>query len=202
MHGRAPMRRAVVYWRRRGAVAGEALVGQPYIGEIRMFAGNFAPLDWAFCNGALLAIADYSALFNLVGTTYGGNGQTTFALPNLQSRAPFHVGTDSFGNTYVQGMLGGVENVALAAAQVGAHAHTLNAVSSGGSVQSPSNGLPGVSASSQAGTLQYGNGTTGPTKLTAASITVSTGGLPHENIQPYLAISFIISLFGVYPSQN
>jgi len=196
------MRRAVAYWRRRGAAAGEALVGQPYIGEIRMFAGNFAPLNWAFCNGALLAISEFQALYTLIGTTYGGDGQTTFALPNLQSRAPFHMGTDSFGNTYVQGMSGGVENLTLTAAQVGAHTHTLNAVSSGVSVQSPSNGLPGVSTSSQTGTLQYGNGTTGPTKLTAASITVSTGGLPHENIQPYLAISFIISLFGVYPSQN
>jgi microcystin-dependent protein len=177
-------------------------MGSPFIGEIRLFAGNFAPQGWAFCNGALQSISENEALFNLIGTTYGGDGVNTFALPSLQSRVPVHMGTDSFGTTYVQGALGGVENVTLTTAQLGAHNHPLNAVNSGASVQSPAGALPGLSTSSQAGTLQYGNGTATPTTLTPASIGLSGGGQPHTNIQPYLAISFIISLFGIFPSQN
>jgi microcystin-dependent protein len=112
------------------------------------------------------------------------------------------MGTDSFGNAYVQGALGGVENVTITSAQVGSHNHPLGAVSSGGSTQSPAGALPGLSTSSQAGTLQYGNGTATPTTLTPASIGLSGGSQPHTNIQPYLAITFIISLFGIFPSQN
>jgi microcystin-dependent protein len=174
-------------------------MSQPYIGEIRMFGGNFAPLDWSFCNGALLSIADYSALFNLIGTTYGGDGQNTFALPNLQSRVPVHQ-----GNGYALGQAGGLESVTLAANQVGAHNHTFNAVNSGASpVQSPAGALPGVSTSvGQAGTLQYGNGAGNPTTLIPASIGANPGGQPHSNLQPYVAVNFIISLFGIYPSQG
>ena len=111
-------------------------MSEPYIGEIRMFGGNFAPVGWRLCNGDLLSIAEFSTLFNLIGTTYGGDGISTFALPNLQSRVPIHVGADGQGNTYFVGQPGGVENVILAANQVGAHSHAVNAVNSGGSVSS------------------------------------------------------------------
>jgi microcystin-dependent protein len=177
-------------------------MGSPYIGEIRMFAGNFAPANWAFCNGALIAISQNEALFQLIGTTYGGDGQSTFALPNLQSRVPIHMGSNPVAGTYVLGALGGLENVTLTANQVGSHNHTLNAVGSGASVQSPTNALPGVSTSSQAGTLQYGTGSGSLTTLAPASIGGNVGGQPHANIQPYLTISFIISLFGIFPTQN
>ncbi len=177
-------------------------MGSPFIGEIRLFAGNFAPQGWAFCNGALQSISQNEALFNLIGTTYGGDGQTTFALPSLQSRVPLHMGGNSFGNNYIQGALGGAENVTLTSAQVGAHNHALNAVNTGSSVQPPTGALPGLSSSSQTGTAQYGNGTATPTTLTPASIGATGGNQPHSNIQPYLAITYIISLFGIFPTQN
>ncbi len=176
-------------------------MSEPFIGEIRLFAGNFAPVGWSFCNGALLSIAEYGALFNLIGTTYGGDGQNTFALPNLQSRVPIHMGAGP-GGPYVQGQVGGAESVTLTSAQVGAHTHTLNAVNSGASAQSPTGALPGLTSSSQTGTALYGTGSSNLTTLTSASIGPSSGGQPHSNIQPYLAISFIIALFGVYPSQG
>jgi microcystin-dependent protein len=176
-------------------------MGSPYVGEIRMFAGNFAPAGWAFCNGGLIAISQNEALFNLIGTTYGGDGQSTFALPNLQSRAPIHVGSSS-GNAYVLGQSGGAEQITLSTAQIPSHTHAVNAVSSGASVPSPANALPGVSSSSgQPGTLQYGTGTEA-TNFIPSSVGATGGGQPHANIQPYLTISFIISLFGIFPSQN
>jgi microcystin-dependent protein len=201
--GTVVFKRAVRQTISRVGGAGEAGMGSPFVGEIRMFAGNFAPLNWAFCDGSLLSISEFGVLFTLIGTTYGGNGQTTFALPDLRSRTPIHFGPDGAGNTYVQGQLGGVENVTLAAAQVGAHTHTLNAVNTGVSAPSPAGALPGLSSSSQTGTMQYGTGASGLTTLTSASIgTNGPAGQSHSNIQPYLAITFIISLFGVFPSQN
>jgi len=177
-------------------------MGSPYVGEIRMFAGNFAPLGWAFCDGSVLSISGNEVLFNLIGTTYGGNGTTNFALPDLRSRTPIHFGPDGLGDNYVQGQPGGVENVTLTNAQVGAHNHTLSAVNSGASVPSPAGALPGLSFSQeQAGTLQYGSPPS-TTNLTGASIGPSFGGQPHSNIQPYLAVTFIISLFGIFPSQS
>jgi microcystin-dependent protein len=176
-------------------------MGSPYVGEIRMFAGNFAPVNWALCNGALIAISQNETLFNLIGTTYGGDGQTTFALPNLQSRTPLHAGALS-GTNYVLGQIGGVEQVTLTTNQIPAHGHTVNAVSPGASVPAPAGALPGVSSSTtQAGTLQYGTGTD-PTTLIQSTIGSSGGNQPHSNIQPYLAINFIISLYGIYPTQN
>ncbi len=176
-------------------------MGSPFVGEIRMFAGNFAPANWAFCDGSLLSISNFDVLFNLIGTTYGGDGQNTFRLPDLRSRTPIHFGPDGAGDTYVQGQSGGVENVTLTAAQVGAHTHTLNAVNTGSSAASPAGALPGLSSSAQQGTLQYGV-PPGTTNLTPSSIGLNTGGQPHTNVQPYLAITFIIALFGIFPSQN
>jgi microcystin-dependent protein len=166
-----------------------------------MFAGNFAPANWSFCNGVLISISENETLFNLIGTTYGGDGQTTFALPNLQSRAPIHAGALS-GTNYVLGQTGGAEQVTLTTNQIPAHNHTVNAVSPGASAPSPANALPGVSSSTtQPGTLQYGTGSE-PTAFIGATIGSAGGNQPHSNIQPYLAISFIISLFGIYPTQN
>jgi len=177
-------------------------MGSPYIGEIRMFAGTFAPLGWAFCDGSTQSIAENSTLFNLIGTTYGGDGVNTFALPDLRSRTPIHFGPDGLGGNYVLGQPGGVENVMLASAQVGLHNHALNAVNTGVSTASPVGGLPGVSSSlQQSGTLQYGS-PPATTNLMGASIGPSFGGQTHSNLQPYLAISFIISLFGIFPSQG
>src|SRR6266478_4251251 len=116
-------------------------MSSPFIGEIRMFAGNFAPVGWAFCNGALMAIAENDALFNLIGTTYGGDGQTTFALPDLQSRVPIHMGQGSGLSNYVIGEKAGVESVTLTTNQIPIHTHSLLCVSGGGSASNPAGGL-------------------------------------------------------------
>ena len=181
-------------------MSGEAIIGNPFIGEIRLFAGNFAPTDWAFCDGSVVGIAEFSALFNLIGTTYGGDGLNTFALPDLRSRTPIHFGAGGSGVNYVQGQSGGVESVTLTTGQVAAHNHELNAVNSGASAPSPAGALPGVSSSQQSGTLQYAK-PPATTNFTGASIGPSFGGQPHSNLQPYVTISFIISLFGIFPSQ-
>jgi len=164
---------------------------QPYLGEIRMFAGNFAPQGWAFCNGQLMAIADNTALYSLLGTTYGGDGQTTFALPDLQGRIPVHL-----GNSYNLGQNGGAETVTLTVNQMPSHTHSVNAQSENGMVGNPTNA---VWASSSI--KPYGTGT--PNELMSASAISAVGGSqPHENMMPFACISFIISLEGVYPSQN
>ena len=169
----------------------------PYIGEVRLFAGNFAPVGWAFCNGSILAIAENDVLFTLIGTTYGGDGQTTFALPDLRSRVPVHT-----GNGVVLGQMAGVETVALTVSQLAAHSHTLQGISTN-NASSPANAFPAaVSASGFEPTL-YGTGSAKLTTLAPQSIGQSPGGnQPHTNIQPYVALSFIIALSGVYPSQN
>jgi microcystin-dependent protein len=171
-------------------------MSQPYIGEIRMVGFNFAPVGWAFCNGQTLPISDYEALFNLIGTTYGGNGTTTFNLPDLQGRIPFDQGS-SQGNSMVIGQPGGSENVTLITSQIPAHNHALAASSSPGAQPSPSGGLWAA-----ASTLDQFS-TEAPTHTMAASTVLATGGsLPHDNIPPYLVVNFVISLFGVFPSQN
>ena len=169
-------------------------MSQSYIGEIRMFAGNFAPAGWALCAGQLLAISENDALFNLIGTTYGGDGQTTFALPDLRSRVPMHQGSG-----HVLGEMGGVEAVTLTTSQIPAHSHIAQA-SSAGSATSPSGG---VWANSPA--LQFAPVSPAPPPLVAmnAGVMAASGGSqPHDNMLPYLAINFIISLFGIYPSQS
>jgi len=173
-------------------------MAQAYVGEIRMFAGNFPPQGWATCSGQTLAISANTTLFNLIGTTYGGNGQTTFNLPNLSARVPVHMGTGSSGTAYVIGQVGGVSTVALTTNQIPAHTH------------------PAVADNNTATTTQttptntfYGN--TNTTFLYAAgtgllhpmmTLPAQGGSQPHEDMQPYLAVTFIISLYGVYPSRN
>ncbi len=165
-------------------------MSQPYVGEIRMFGGNFAPTGWATCDGQLLSIADNDTLFNLIGTTYGGDGQTTFALPDLRGRLPIHQ-----GNGYTQGQSGGEETVALTAGQLPSHTHALNGSTDAAAVRSLSGNVP-ATATRQV----YGTGTA--TALSASALTAAGGSQPHDNNQPYLCVNFIISLFGVYPSQN
>jgi microcystin-dependent protein len=166
-------------------------MSSPYIGEIRMFGGNFAPNGWAMCQGQLLPISEYDALFNLIGTTYGGDGQETFALPNLQGRAPMHV-----GNGHVIGELGGVETVTLTAQQMPAHSHPQAASLDAGQGQNGTNSVPAVSVANVYHT-PAANAALAPTAVLTAG-----GSQPHDNMQPYLVVNFIIALFGVYPPSN
>jgi microcystin-dependent protein len=171
-------------------------MGQPYIGEIRMFGGNFAPAGWAFCNGQTLPISENDALFTLIGTMYGGDGAETFNLPDLQGRVPVHFGTGPDGNTYQQGEKAGVETVTLSTQQIPVHNHAL--VASGTSAQSPQ---PQSGVLAQAITVQPYITGTGEVALAPASVTPVGGSQPHDNRQPYLCISFIIALFGIFPHQ-
>jgi len=171
-------------------------MANPFLGEIRMFAGNFAPLDWALCNGQLLPIAEYTALYNLLGTTYGGDGESTFALPNLQSRVPIHQGEGAGLSPYVIGENGGAETVTLTVAQIPAHTHPAQASSAGSGSSDPTNNFW---ASSPA-TKQYSPGTNAQMKSGAMGQT--GGNQPHDNMLPFLVVNFIIALFGIFPSRN
>jgi microcystin-dependent protein len=168
-------------------------MSQPYVGEIRIFAGNFAPAGWMFCDGSLLPIADFQTLFNLIGTTYGGDGQSTFALPDLRGRVPIHM-----GGGFTLAETGGVEQVTLTTSQIPIHNHALLAAGANGNAQHPSNNCLGDGTG---GLTQY-HGTSGPSPMRAQSLSQIGGNQPHSNFQPYLCLSFIISMFGVFPSQT
>jgi microcystin-dependent protein len=164
----------------------------PFVGEIRMFAGNFAPAGWAFCNGALVAIDQNPTLFQLIGTTYGGDGQNNFALPNLQSRVPVHVGPG-----FALGESGGAETVTVTTSQIPAHSHVPQCLGGAGNQNKPDGG---VWASSSPATY-YGD--TAPSlNMSPDAIGSSGGSQPHDNMIPFLVINFILSLFGVFPSQT
>jgi microcystin-dependent protein len=169
-------------------------MSSPFIGEIRMFAGNFAPVGWAFCNGALMDISQNDALFTLIGTTYGGDGQTTFALPNLQSRVPIHVGPG-----FALGQSGGAESVTVTTSQLPAHSHVPQAQSQAlpSNVASPSNAFW---ANSSLG--QFDNANPPDSPMAAGALGLTGGSQPHDNMIPFLAINFILSLFGIFPSQT
>jgi microcystin-dependent protein len=174
-------------------------MGQPYVGEIRIFAGNFAPAGWAFCDGQLVPISENETLFNLIGTTYGGDGQVTFALPDLRGRVPIHMGTNA-GNTFQLAESGGTETVTLTVNQLPVHNHLLLATDSG-QQQAPANTTnPATATSTQTGLQIYGTPVT-PTAM-APAIGAAGGSQPHENLQPILGLNFILSLFGIFPSQN
>jgi microcystin-dependent protein len=166
-------------------------MSQPYIGEIRMFAGNFAPAGWMFCEGQLLPIVDYETLFNLIGTTYGGDGQSTFALPDLRGRLPLHQGS---GFTLAE--TGGVETVTLTTQQIPAHSHIVTAAGSGTATTSPSGG------SLADGLAVIYERATGNEATMGTALGPTGGSQPHSNFQPYLCVDFIISMFGVFPSQT
>jgi microcystin-dependent protein len=167
-------------------------MAQPYVGEIRMFAGNFAPAGWMFCEGQLLPISENETLFQLIGTTYGGDGQSTFALPDLRGRIPIHQ-----GNGFVLAETGGVEEVTLTVQQIPAHGHSLLGTDDLATTNAPANN---VFAKSSGATI-FPYGTDQPlTTLHPSTISPVGGSQPHTNFQPYLCVDFIISLFGIFPS--
>ena len=178
-------------------------MSQPFVAEIRCFGFNFAPMNWAFCNGQILPISQYSTLFSILGTTYGGDGQTTFALPNLQGSAPMHWG-NSFSLSTTIGEVLGSPTVQLNSSEIPNHGHTVTAamIAPGGAgehVASPTtNAVLGPSAPDQL----YKTSPTLNATFSPAVISSTGGSLPHENMQPYLALNFCISLFGVFPARN
>lgn len=172
-------------------------MSEPFLGEIRLFAGNFAPAGWALCNGQLLPISENDALFTLIGTTYGGDGEETFALPDLRSRVPIHLGTGSDGQTYVIGETAGVETVTLTAQQIPNHTHPLLASTSAGSANSPN----GRVTAAPPGIDLYIEDT--PSANASNQAVAPTGGSqPHVNTQPFLCVHYIIALFGIFPQQT
>lgn len=164
-------------------------MAQPYVGEVRMFGGNFAPAGWMFCDGQLVPISENETLFQLIGTTYGGDGQSTFALPDLRGRLPIHQ-----GNGYVLAQTGGAEEITLTVNQIAAHTHTLL-----GSTSPASEFNPGNQVLAQPIVDIY---ITGGTAVALAPQTASStgGSQPHTNLQPFLCVNFIISMFGIFPS--
>ena len=170
-----------------------------YLGEIRLFTFNFAPKGWAFCAGQLLPINQYQALFALLGTWYGGNGVSNFGLPDLRSRVPNHMGQGAGGNYFI-GEIGGVENVALLANNVASHTHVFQATTTKGSTDRAFTHMLGQSAGTgiQAAYAAPSN----LTPLNPASIQSAGNGVPHTNIQPYLALNYCIALTGIFPSRN
>ena len=171
-------------------------MAQPYIGEIRMFAGNFAPAGWAFCGGQLMPISENDALFTLLGTTYGGDGQETFALPNLQSRIPIHQGTGPDGVNYTLAEAAGTESVTLTTQQIPVHSHAMLATTATGSLSDPTSNLLSDSPNIKLYTAQVPGQT-----MNASAVSPVGGSQPHENCQPFLCINYIISLFGLFPHQ-
>jgi microcystin-dependent protein len=173
-------------------------MSDPFVGEIRMFAGNFAPAGWALCQGQLMPISENDTLFNLIGTTYGGDGQETFGLPDLQSRIPIHAGQGpGISQNYQLGEKSGAESVTLTAQQIPVHNHPFLASTSGATQTSPANQV--IAQSGQRAV--YTEDTTN-TNLAPSAIGPAGGSQPHDNLQPYLCVNFIISLFGIFPSQN
>jgi len=178
-------------------------MSDPYVGEIRMFGGNYAPAGWNFCDGSQLSISEYDTLFNLIGTTYGGDGQSTFNVPDLRGRVPMHQGNGGGGN-YVVGQSGGVEQVTITSQQLPVHNHTLQASNVAGDTGTPQTGQAlssqGPAGSTPPAWLPFDG--SNQVTLAGASISANGSGQPHGNIQPTLVVNFIISLFGIYPSPN
>lgn len=172
-------------------------MSDPFIAEVKIWAGNFAPRNWAFCNGQLLPISQNTALFSLVGVTYGGDGRNTFALPDLQGRAPMHPGNGPGLAPRRLGERGGVETVTLTANQMPAHNHTLGAQSSPGDLSDPTE----RSLARSSGGFAY-HAVDSTVQMDAQALTNTGNGQPHNNMQPFLALSFIIALMGIYPARS
>ncbi|KPM48820.1 phage tail protein [Jiulongibacter sediminis] len=173
-------------------------MAEPFIAEIRMFAGNFAPRGWAFCNGQLLPVSQNTALFSLIGTTYGGDGRSTTALPNLQGRVPMHPGRGPGLTSRRLGESGGEQNVTLTTSQIPSHSHDLAASSEKGNSVSP---LSGVSATTENKANIYSSSDTNIVNVENDGEQFG-GGQGHNNMQPFLAVNFIIALVGLYPSRS
>jgi microcystin-dependent protein len=165
-------------------------MAQPYVGEIRMFAGNFAPAGWMFCEGQLLPISENETLFQLIGTTFGGDGESTFALPDLRGRIPIHQ-----GDGFILAETGGAEEITLTVQQIPAHSHPLLASGDVGNQVNVENNL----TSNSQGAIPYIEDPS-TLNMNAAAISPTGGSQPHTNFQPYLCINFILSLFGIFPS--
>jgi microcystin-dependent protein len=165
-------------------------MAQPYVGEIRIFAGNFAPAGWVFCEGQLMPISENETLFQLIGTTYGGDGQSTFAMPDLRGRLPIHQ-----GNGFILAETGGVESVTLTVNQIPSHTHAQIASTSIAAETNPTNNMP---AQSTQATLYFEDSPN--VNMAPNAISPVGGSQPHTNMQPYLCVNFIISLFGIFPS--
>jgi microcystin-dependent protein len=174
----------------------------PFLAQIKIFACNFAPRGWAFCNGQILPISQNTALFSLLGTTFGGNGQTTFALPNLQGLSPVHAGQGPGLSNYVLGQTGGEPTVVLTTGTIPAHTHMVGANNGDGNLASPANNVfagPGADRD----LYWYSPFVAGSTVALAANdLSVAGGGQPHNNFMPYLALNYCIALQGVFPSRN
>ncbi len=170
-------------------------MAQPYVGEIRMFAGNFAPAGWMFCSGQLLPISENETLFQLIGTTYGGDGQSTFGLPDLRGRLPVHQGSG-----FVLAQTGGAEEITLTVNQIASHSHPMLASANTATQASPAGNLIAESANVQL----YASGADFPptVNMNPAAVSSVGGSQPHSNIAPFLCVNFIISLFGIFPSPN
>lgn len=175
-------------------------MSEPFLGEIRMFCGNFAPRGWATCDGQLLPIAQNTALFSILGTTFGGNGQTMFGLPDLRGRVPVHPGTGPGLSSYNLGQAGGSEQVALLSTQMPPHAHTVqmgcNSSAQNTTANDPTNHFPSASDASNI------YATAANAAMGAVQSAVAGGGQPHENIQPFTCVNFIIALEGIFPSRS
>jgi microcystin-dependent protein len=172
-------------------------MAESFIGEIRMFAGTFAPLGWAFCSGQLIAISENDTLYTLIGTTYGGDGVTTFALPNLQGRLPVHMGQGPGLTPIVIGQLGGAESVTLSPQQLPGHTHSFQASTAAGTSATPQGQVVAASA-----TVELYRESTPGTALAGAAVSPVGQSLPHDNVQPFLCVNFIISLYGTFPTQS
>lgn len=165
-------------------------MAQPYVGEIRMFAGNFAPVGWNFCDGSILQISENDTLFQLIGTTYGGDGQSTFGVPDLRGRVPIHK-----GGSFTLGETGGVETVTLTVPQMPTHSHPMLASSNTANQTTPQTTVLATPTVSDLYRVGMAN-----SPMATQAVTSAGGNQPHENFQPYLCVNFIISLFGLYPS--
>jgi microcystin-dependent protein len=175
-------------------------MSEPFVAEIRIFGGNFAPVGWAFCNGQLMPISQNTALFSLLGTTYGGDGKSTFALPDMQGRAPMHPGSGPGLTPRDLGENSGSADVTLTLSQIPPHTHGLQASASTGTSSDPTGRLLASPAANPRFTSLYSNASGSASLASSALSTI--GGQPHNNLQPYLALSFIIALQGVFPARN
>lgn len=167
-------------------------MAQPYVGEIRMFGGNFAPNGWMFCAGQLLPISENETLFQLIGTTYGGDGQNTFGLPDLRGRLPIHQ-----GGGFILSETGGAETITLTVSQIPVHNHPAGCNTNPGNSATPANSVPADNTTA----LAYVPTIPPQANMNVAAVGLTGGNQPHSNIQPFLCVSFIISLFGIFPSQ-
>jgi microcystin-dependent protein len=172
-------------------------MSEAFIGEIRMFAGNFAPRGWAFCDGQLLAVSQNDALFSLFGTIYGGDGRTTFGLPDMRGRVPIHAGSGPGLTPRQIGRKGGAENVTLTVNELPSHTHPLQGATTGLLGVDPAGSLPG-----QTSVDLYADNLHSPVNLHNDAVTPVGGSQRHTNLSPFLAVNFIVALFGVYPSRT